>query len=285
VFEKSPDITYDVHRIKDAKLEDFKIHLPNIMLDDKSVVNLREILPNEIVHRIQEVLLLTYRDGKSYKSEALFRKFLTEKSLFDKILKRNVDKEHITPPPFITIWGPSLKKCACGFTGKLSEMEKHFESIYGSIAANRTSTHSNIHRMVQLYFSKNDVYDKLRREDVIGILKEVYGDHAHGNIWIPYMMKLIVQVATSFVETWKRTSEWEKELFLETFTDVDSPQFQTTMSREYRLGKENDLNVYLNDSVYTLPDCDITLAAPIDEVEYAEIKGNVPLPPLFNAFN
>jgi hypothetical protein len=279
LFERGSGMLYDVNHIKDAAIDEFNIDLPDIMLDDKTVVNLNKILSHSILHRIQEALLLVFKDGNRYKTDDLFIRYMTEDSLFDKIFNRKVDDVHYNPPPFITIFGPSLKKCSCGYTGSLDEMSNHFSNIYGSISPNRKSIHSNIHRTVQVYF-KEHVPDKMSRTDLIGILKLLYKDGI-GNIWISHIPTVVAQVGTSFIETYKRSSEADKEMFHDMFKDHNSHKLHQFMSRENRLMYENKLGVGISHQYYYLPTVDPSLLEPINDKEFEELKNNLPLPLIF----
>jgi len=278
-FERGPGMLYDVNNIKNATINEFNIDLPDIMLDDKTVVNLSKIIPHNIIPRIQDALLRIFKDGNRYKTDDLFMRYMTEDSLFDKIFNRKVDDAHHNPPPFITIFGPSLKRCSCGYTGSLNEMTQHFINTYKSISPNRKSIHSNVHRIVQIYFSKH-VPDKMSRADLIGILKLLYKDGI-GNIWIPHTPTVVCQVGTSFVETYKRTSEVDKEKFHDIFENHTSHKLHQFMSRENRLMYENKLGVNTDHPFYDLPAIDPLLLEPINDKEFEILKDNLPLPIIF----
>jgi len=279
VFERGSGMLYDVNHIKDVNIDEFNIDLPDIMFDNRTVVNLSTILSHSIIHRIQDALLLVFKDGNRYKADDLFVKYITEDSLFNKIFSRKVDNAHYNPPPFITIFGASLKKCSCDYTGSLGEMANHFSNIYGSVAPNRKSVHSNLHRTVQIYFSKH-VPDKMSRTDLIGILKLLYKNGV-GNLWISHMLTIVAQVGTSFIETYKRSSEIDKEKFHDMFEEHPSHKFHQFMSRETRLMYENKLGINTDHPFYELPTIDPLLLEPITDKEFEILKNNLPLPLIF----
>ena len=279
LFEKGPGMAYDVNLERKTPLKEFNLNLPDIYVDGKTI-NINKLLPDNITRRLQEALLMTYKYGKQCKTDVLFRKVLTEDSAYKSINTKHADEKHLNPPPFITIWGPSLKKCSCGYTPQSTDqLLDHFKQVYNSVNPNKSSIHLNVHRLTQIYFSKNGVPTELRREDIVGILHEAYGRYGHGNKWSEHTLDSIVVAATSFINVWNLSDD-QKE-FKQVFSDIGSNTFMSTMSRENRLERENNLTFPTSDNRYDNVRLNTELNHPLTDEEYKKIKDSIPLPQIF----
>lgn len=275
LFPKNLSMTHDITKFNTISLDNVKISYPNFLNKDNgkySIKNMKDYIHQDTLQNLKKVfcLLIMYQYTKT---EKLMELYLTKDIHIDK-LKETIDNQHLQSEPFITIFGPSVKKCVCGYIFKDEEDRKqHFKSVFYS--SDNKKLFINSRRLIQRYFAENKVPDKLTRPIVVDILKYTFKTrYRHGDIFYPVLLEHIVTGVVSFIQVWKRTSEKDKDFFKYSYNKYS---FQN-IRYENRLQYENNLNIPLDHPYYDIVEPDTELAKPLSSSEYEKIKDYIKLP-------